>query len=180
MATVRAGNVIGGGDWAEDRIVTDIVRHLAAGEPVPVRNPAAVRPWQHVLEPLTGYLSLAAAMLAKPAAALCTGWNFGPAAEDDITVQQLTEIFIDAWGAGRWEDRHDPRAPIETHVLRLAIDQSLTALPWRPREAIQRTAVWFRAFEADPAAARSLCLADIEAYDQAAGTDRMAMPGANA
>jgi CDP-glucose 4,6-dehydratase len=184
LATVRAGNVIGGGDWAADRIITDIVRHLAAGEPVPVRNPAAVRPWQHVLEPLTGYLSLAAAMLAKPAPAWCTGWNFGPAADDDIKVQQLTEIFIDAWGAGRWEDRHDPRAPIETHVLRLAIDQSLAALPWRPlfssREAIERTAAWFRAFASDPAAARSLCLADIEAYEQAAGTDRAAMPGANA
>ena len=184
LATVRAGNVIGGGDWAEDRIVTDIVRHLAAGEPVPVRNPAAVRPWQHVLEPLAGYLSLAAAMLAKPATDWCTGWNFGPAAEDDITVQQLTEIFIDAWGAGCWEDRHDPRAPIETHVLRLAIDKSLAALPWRPRfssrEAIRRTAAWFRAFEADPAVARSLCLADIAAYEQAAETDRMAMPGANA
>jgi CDP-glucose 4,6-dehydratase len=184
LATVRAGNVIGGGDWAADRIVTDIVRHLAAGEPVPVRNPAAVRPWQHVLEPLAGYLSLAAAMLAEPAAAWCTGWNFGPAAEDDITVQQLTEIFIDAWGAGRWEDMHDPRAPIETHVLRLAIDQSLAALPWRPRfssrEAIQRTAAWFRAFEADFAAARSLCLADIEAYEQAEGTSRMVGSGANA
>jgi CDP-glucose 4,6-dehydratase len=183
LATVRAGNVIGGGDWAEDRIVTDIVRHLAAGEPVPVRNPMAVRPWQHVLDPLAGYLSLAAAMLAKPEPAWCTGWNFGPAAEDDLTVQQLTEIFIDAWGVGRWQDRHDPRAPIETHVLRLAIDQSLAALPWRPRfssrEAIQRTAAWFWAFETDPAAARSLCLADIEAYEQAARTGRMTMPGAN-
>lgn len=184
LATVRAGNVIGGGDWAADRIVTDIVRHLAAGEPVPVRNPAAVRPWQHVLEPLTGYLSLAAAMLAEPAAEWCVGWNFGPAAEDDITVQQLTEIFIDAWGAGRWEDMHDPRAPIETHVLRLAIDKSLAALPWRPRfsshEAIQRTAAWFRAFDADPAAARGLCLADIEAYEQVQGRGRLAKPGANA
>jgi CDP-glucose 4,6-dehydratase len=181
LATVRAGNVIGGGDWAEDRIVTDIVRHLAAGEPVPVRNPAAVRPWQHVLEPLTGYLSLAAAMLAEPAAEWCTGWNFGPAAGDDITVEQLTEIFIEAWGTGCWKDTHDPRAPIETHVLRLAIDKSLTALPWKPRfpsrTAIQRTAAWFRAFEADPSSARSLCLADIEAYEQARAAAPLATPG---
>jgi CDP-glucose 4,6-dehydratase len=184
LATVRAGNVIGGGDWAEDRIVTDIVRHLAAGEPVPVRNPAAVRPWQHVLEPLTGYLSLAAAMLAEPAAAWCTGWNFGPAAEDDITVQQLTELFIQAWGDGRWEDMHDPRAPIETHVLRLAIDKSLADLPWRPRlssrEAILRTAAWFRAFAADPASARALCLADIDAYDEAQGKGCVASSGVKA
>jgi len=169
LATVRAGNVIGGGDWAEDRIVTDIVRHLVAGEPVPVRNPAAVRPWQHVLEPLSGYLSLAAEMLAEPAAAWCGGWNFGPMEEDDVTVQRLTELFIEAWGSGGWKDVHDARAPIETRVLRLAIDRSLAALPWRPRfssrESIRRTAAWFRAYETDPAAARSLCMADIEAHE---------------
>jgi CDP-glucose 4,6-dehydratase len=170
LATVRAGNVIGGGDWAADRIVTDIVRHLAARKPVPVRNPAAVRPWQHVLEPLSGYLTLAAAMLAEPDARWCTGWNFGPAAGDDVTVSELAEIFIGAWGAGRWEDVHDPRAPIETHVLRLAIDKAIADLPWQPRltahEAILRTAAWFRAFAADSARARSLCEADIAAFEQ--------------
>ncbi|MEY3206217.1 MAG: CDP-glucose 4,6-dehydratase [Planctomycetota bacterium] len=169
LATARAGNVIGGGDWAEDRIVTDIVRHLVAGEPVPVRNPAAVRPWQHVLEPLSGYLALAEAMLAEPGPHWCTGWNFGPAAGDDITVRDLTEIFIDAWGSGSWEDRHDPRAPIETHVLRLTIDKALAALPWRPqlsgRDAIHRTAAWFRNFATSPAAARALCDADIQGYE---------------
>jgi len=184
LATVRAGNVIGGGDWAADRIVTDIVRHLAAGEPVPVRNPAAVRPWQHVLEPLAGYLSLAAAMLAEPAANWCTGWNFGPAADDDVTVQQLTEIFIAAWGAGDWKDMHDPRAPIETHMLRLAIDKSLAELPWRPRlssrKAIERTAAWFRAFGDNPAAARPLCMADINAYEQAATAASLPPPGGTA
>jgi CDP-glucose 4,6-dehydratase len=170
LATVRAGNVIGGGDWAEDRIVTDIVRHLGAGRPVPVRNPAAIRPWQHVLEPLSGYLALAEAMLAEPAPQWCTGWNFGPAAGGDITVAELAEIFIAAWGSGSWEDRHDPGAPIETHVLRLSIEKALAALPWRPRldarDAIQRTAAWFRGFATDPAAARRLCETDIEAYER--------------
>ena len=169
LATVRAGNVIGGGDWAEDRIVTDIVRHLVAGKPVPVRNPAAVRPWQHVLEPLSGYLSLAAAMLAEPGPQWCSGWNFGPAAGDDVTVSELAEIFIEAWGTGSWQDMHDPRAPIETHVLRLSIDKALAELPWQPRlsahEAIHRTAAWFRNFATTPAAARALCDADIEAYE---------------
>jgi len=169
LATVRAGNVIGGGDWAVDRIVTDIVRYLAAGKPVPVRNPAAVRPWQHVLEPLSGYLTLAAAMLAEPGPRWCTGWNFGPATGDDIPVKQLAEIFIGAWGSGSWIDAHDPRAPIETHVLRLAIAKSTAELPWQPRltarEAIRRTAEWFRAFHADPHSARSLCEADIAAYE---------------
>ena len=168
LATVRAGNVIGGGDWAEDRIVTDIVRHLVAGRPVPVRNPAAIRPWQHVLEPLLGYLALAEAMLTEPSPRWCAGWNFGPAAGGDITVRELAEIFIDAWGSGSWEDVHDPRAPIETHALRLAIDKAVADLPWRPQldahEAIRRTAAWFRAFTTAPASARSLCEADIEAY----------------
>jgi len=177
LATVRAGNVIGGGDWAEDRIVTDIVRHLVAGKPVPVRNPAAVRPWQHVLEPLSGYLTLAAAMLAEPGPRWCTGWNFGPAAGDDVTVSELAQIFIDAWGAGAWEDIHDPRAPIETHVLRLAIDKARAELPWQPRltahEAIHRTAAWFKAFAADPAQARGLCEADIAAFEQAARASRV-------
>jgi CDP-glucose 4,6-dehydratase len=171
LATVRAGNVIGGGDWAEDRIVTDIVRHLVTGKPVPVRNPAAVRPWQHVLEPLSGYLSLGVAMLERPAAGWCSGWNFGPADGDDITVGQLADIFIDAWGAGCWQDVHDPRAPIETHVLRLSAAKAVEQLPWRPRftarEAIRRTADWFRAFVDDPAAARRLCMTDIDAYETA-------------
>jgi len=177
LATVRAGNVIGGGDWAEDRIVTDIVRHLVAGKPVPVRNPAAVRPWQHVLEPLSGYLTLAAAMLAAPGPRWCTGWNFGPAAGDDVTVSELAQIFIDAWGAGSWEDMHDPRAPIETHVLRLAIDKARAELPWQPRltahEAIHRTAAWFKAFAADPAQARVLCEADIAAFEESARASRV-------
>lgn len=169
LATVRAGNVIGGGDWAVDRIITDIVRHLAAGEPVPVRNPTAVRPWQHVLEPLAGYLALAGSMLAEPSARWSTGWNFGPAIGDDIPVRSLAEIFIDAWGSGSWIDAHDPRSPIETHVLRLAIAKATASLPWQPRftahEAIRRTAEWFRSFEASPQSARSLCNADIAAYE---------------
>jgi CDP-glucose 4,6-dehydratase len=168
LATVRAGNVIGGGDWAEDRIVTDIVRHLVAGEPVPVRNAGAIRPWQHVLEPLSGYLALAEAMIADPGPQWCTGWNFGPAAGVDITVADLVDIFINCWGSGTWEDRHDPRAPIETRVLRLSIHKALAGLSWRPRlagqVAIHQTAAWFRKFAVDHAAARDLCEADIEGY----------------
>jgi len=172
LATVRAGNVIGGGDWAVDRIITDIVRHLAAGEPVPVRNPTAIRPWQHVLEPLAGYLALAGSMLAEPSARWSTGWNFGPAIGDAIPVRSLAEIFIDAWGSGSWIDAHDPLSPIETHVLRLAIAKATSHLPWQPRftahEAIRRTAEWFRSFEASPQSARSLCEADIAAYESLA------------
>ena len=121
-------------------------------------------------EPLSGYLALAAAMLAEPGPQWCTGWNFGPAAGDDVTVCELAEIFIEAWGAGSWQDMHDPRAPIETHVLRLAIDKALADLPWQPRltahEAIRRTAAWFKAFATAPAEARSLCEADIAAFER--------------
>lgn len=170
LATVRAGNVIGGGDWAEDRIVTDIVRHLRAGRPVPVRNPTAIRPWQHVLEPLAGYLALAQSMLVNPSTRWCAGWNFGPAFGEDITVRDLTETFIDAWGSGSWVATPDQQAPIETHVLRLSIDKTVAELPWKPRfdalEAIRRTSAWFRAFSADPTSARSLCEADIVAHQE--------------
>jgi len=184
LATVRAGNVIGGGDWAEDRIITDIVRHLAAGDPVPLRNPLAIRPWQHVLEPLAGYLALAARMLGEPAAQWCTGWNFGPTDDADITVQQLTELFIAAWGAGSWKDLHDPRAPIETPLLRLAVNKATTGLAWRPqltaREAIAHTAAWYRGFATDPAAARALCAADIASHEAAAAAHLSHSTGANA
>lgn len=169
LATVRAGNVIGGGDWAKDRIVTDIVRHLAADEPVLLRNPGAVRPWQHVLEPLAGYLSLADSMLLAPDPEWCGGWNFGPAGHEDVTVHDFARIFIDGWGRGRSEAVYDPTAPVETHVLRLAIGKAVIRLPWRPHftaaEAIRRTAAWFRGFAADPASARRLCEADVAFYE---------------
>lgn len=168
VASVRAGNVIGGGDWAEDRIVTDLVGHLAAGRPVPVRNPAAIRPWQHVIDPLTGYLALAETLLVDPTGRFCRGWNFGPLPGGDVTVGRLVEAFIDAWGEGSWIDVHDPRAPAETAVLRLSIDRTLAELPWRPRftpaEAIRRTADWYRAYRADPSVARRACEADLDAH----------------
>jgi CDP-glucose 4,6-dehydratase len=168
VATVRAGNVIGGGDWAEDRIIHDIVRHLTAARPVPVRNPTAIRPWQHVLEPLQGYLTLADSMLAEPGAQWSTGWNFGPTPGNDLSVRDLTELFIDSWGSGTWVHTHDRRAPRETPVLRLSIDKALGKLAWRPRlsahEAIRRTATWFRQFFDKPGSARLLCVADMVDY----------------
>ena len=168
LATARAGNVIGGGDWAEDRIVTDLVAHLAEGRPVPVRNPAAIRPWQHVLDPLAGYLTLAEALIADRTGTFCRGWNFGPLPGGDVTVGGLVDAFIAAWGRGSWIDAHDPRAPVETAVLRLSIERALAELPWRPRftpaEAIRRTADWYRAFGTDGIDARQACEADIEAH----------------
>ncbi len=170
VATVRAGNVIGGGDWAEDRIVTDIVASLRSGRAVRLRNPEFIRPWQHVLEPVYGYMTLACAMLQRPAAEWCTAWNFGPAGGDDLRVRELTEVFLAAWGEGAWESIYDPHTPLETSALRLDVSRAIRSLPWMPRfssvEAIQRTATWYRRFTDTPESARDLCHADIEAYER--------------
>ncbi len=123
LATARAGNVIGGGDWAKDRILTDAVRHLESGRPVPVRNPDAVRPWQHVLEPLSGYLTLAARMLESDAPSWCDAWNFGPLPGEELPVRRLVELFLQYWGEGTWTDVSDPNQPHEAGVLRLNIDK---------------------------------------------------------
>ncbi len=170
LSSVRAGNVIGGGDWAKDRIVTDVVRHLQAGQPVPVRNPRAIRPWQHVLEPLSGYLTLAARMLQADDPALCGAWNFGPLPGEEIPVGQLVELFVQAWGSGTWQDVSDPQEPHEAGVLRLCIDKAVHQLAWRPRwcvaEAVRRTAAWFRRFYSSPAPdALAACREDIVAYE---------------
>ncbi|MDE2293770.1 MAG: CDP-glucose 4,6-dehydratase, partial [Elusimicrobia bacterium] len=106
LSTARAGNVIGGGDWAEDRILPDCVRALAAGKPVPLRHPESVRPWQHVLEPLSGYLLLAARQLQDPSA-YSEAWNFGPAGAQDLPVSGLADLAVQAWGSGSWTHAPD-------------------------------------------------------------------------
>ena len=174
VATARAGNVIGGGDWAKDRIVTDLVRHLVAGRAVPVRSPRAVRPWQHVLQPLSGYLTLAARMLRSDDAAWCDAWNFGPLPGQELPVGQLVERFLAAWQGGSWEDLSDRRSPQEAYTLRLNIDKTLAQLGWRPAwdldEAIRRTVAWYRRFyESGGQGMMEACQQDIEAYEQAAG-----------
>jgi len=182
VATVRAGNVIGGGDWTADRIVPDTVRALSTHQPVLVRNPAAIRPWQHVLEPLSGYLLLASRMLSSDDAELCAGWNFGPRAGDEATVGQLVEKFCQAWGSGCWQSIGNREQPPEDHVLRLSVDKAKAGLGWEPRwrfnEAIERTARWYRAFYASSArCARDLCLQDISDYeDSSASSDLSFVP----
>jgi CDP-glucose 4,6-dehydratase len=168
IASVRAGNVIGGGDWAADRIVADLARALACGNPVPIRCPGAIRPWQHVLEPLSGYLTLAMRMLTNPDSTWCDGWNFGPEAGDALSVRELAEKFIAAWGTGTWIDKSDTRQPHEARVLRLCIDKALAELGWRPRwtvkQAIERTAGWYRRYYDDPNSARAACEDDLDEY----------------
>lgn len=172
LATVRAGNVIGGGDWSADRIIADAARSIAAKVLVPVRNPRAIRPWQHVLEPLGGYLLLASRMLTSPEPRWCEAWNFGPPPGADVPVSTLVQRFLAAWGSGQWQDTSDARQPAEVAALRLAITKAEARLGWRPRwsldEAIRRTAAWYRRYYEEPGAdMRSACLDDIAAYEAA-------------
>jgi CDP-glucose 4,6-dehydratase len=155
IASARAGNVIGGGDWAEDRIVPDCIRHLQRGEPIPVRNPHATRPWQHVLEPLGGYLELASRLLEGPiqgegsaSDAAYAAFNFGPGPESERSVQDLVEEVLKSW-SGTWENQSDPSAPHEAHRLSLDISKAARILGWHPRwdvtRTVRETVDWYRA-----------------------------------
>jgi len=169
VATVRAGNAIGGGDWAEDRIIPDAVRALSTGRVIPVRNPNAIRPWQHVLEPLSGYLLLGAKMLQDKNLELCSAWNFGPRCGDECTVSDLMSRFCNEWGCGRWEQVSPVNSPHEASVLRLSIDKAIHKLHWIPRwnldEAIRKTAAWYKKYYCEHAESmQDACFADIEDY----------------
>ncbi len=149
LATARAGNVIGGGDWAADRLVPDIFRALERGEPVRIRNPGAIRPWQHVLEPLSGYLLLAQ-QLIQHGQANAEGWNFGPNDHDARSVGQIVELLCEAWGEGaRWEPAGEP-GPHEATLLKLDISKARARLGWNPRwplpRALQEIIGWHRAW----------------------------------
>ena len=172
IASARAGNVIGGGDWAADRLVPDILRAVAAGEPVAIRNPLAIRPWQHVLEPLSGYLVLCQALsVGQPDAA--GAWNFGPRDDDARPVQWIVERMCDRWGAGAaWE--HDASVqPHEARHLRLDIAKARAGLGWQPRwtlaEALDRIVAWHRAWLAGDDM-HAYCLSEIERF---AGADSL-------
>ncbi len=155
VATARAGNVVGGGDWALDRIVPDSIRALRRGQPIPVRNPLATRPWQHVLEPLSGYLWLAALLAKSDVAAgsedsLESAFNFGPESEGNKNVGALVERILHYW-PGQWIDRSDGGSPHEARFLQLAIDKATRLLGWRPTWSFDRTVAetvnWYRTVE---------------------------------
>ena len=165
IATARAGNVIGGGDWAADRIVPDAIRALAAGQPIAVRNLAATRPWQHVLEPLGGYLRLAEVLATDPNPP-AEAFNFGPQLESNRPVRELVASILEHW-PGRWLDQSDPAAPHEASLLHLQIDKAYHRLGWNPRwdyaTTIERTVGWYRTFY-ESARPLECCLADLHAY----------------
>ena len=162
IATARAGNVIGGGDWADDRIVPDAIRALATSKPISVRNPAATRPWQHVLEPLAGYLRLAEALISEPDPP-CEAFNFGPPLASNRPVSELIQTILEHW-QGSWIDTSDPSAPHEANLLHLQIDKAHHRLGWQPRwdytTTIERTVNWYRA-QHNGASALTCCLTDL-------------------
>lgn len=175
LASARAGNVIGPGDWSKDRILADAVRSLMADTFIPVRNPQATRPWQHVLEPLSGYLWLGAKLLGKNARHYAEAWNFGPRAEAARPVGDLVDRVVSAWGSGSWRFTGRPGQLHEAHYLSLNIDKTVSRLPWGPvwdfDTTVRHTVEGYRALlEAGKRAdsVRAVLDAEIAAYGDAA------------
>jgi CDP-glucose 4,6-dehydratase len=170
VATARAGNVIGGGDWAVDRLIPDIARSLMAGEAAKIRNPKSVRPWQHVLEPVAGYILLAEQLERdKDNNEWSSAWNFGPDPYDLWPVERVANAFCASWGEGSsWQNISELNAPFETSFLHLNTDKTCLKLGWRPRwttaMAIEKTAKWYRQSVAPGFEANSSCLRDINKY----------------
>lgn len=148
LASARAGNVIGGGDWSQDRIVTDFVTSILADRPLTLRNPQATRPWQHVLEPLSGYLHLAARLWQSDGQQFADGWNFGPADSSVIPVLELAELLCQKWGRGKVAIQVNPSQPHEAGLLKLDSTKARTELGWNPvwnvEQAVQATVDWYR------------------------------------
>ena len=177
ITTARAGNVIGGGDWAEDRIVPDAMRALNEGQSIAVRNPVAVRPWQHVLEPLSGYLTLAAA-LAEPTIekqqlfSLCSAYNFGPGPDSNRTVADLVQEILKN-RSGSWLDKSEPNAVHEATLLNLSIDKAGCILGWKPvwnfETTVQKTVFWYDAVHKKNATPAELTSRQIVEYQGSRG-----------
>jgi CDP-glucose 4,6-dehydratase len=167
VATARAGNVIGGGDWADDRLIPDCIRALASGKPALIRNPHSTRPWQHVLEPLTGYLSLAE-RLSTDGVAMAEAWNFGPAIDDVEPVRLVADRIAVLWGDGASCAYMNTDAYHEAGLLAVDAAKARARLHWRPRlrlsAALDWTVTWYKRHQ-EGVAADALVLADIERYE---------------
>ena len=166
IASARAGNVIGGGDWAENRILPDLVRALRANQPLDVRNPHASRPWQHVLEPLGGYMLLAEYLMNSTDSVYQSSFNFGPEAQDVRPVRNLVETALNHW-PGKWHDTSNPTQRHEAQSLSLSIEKARAVLGYRPRigfeQSVEMTLNWYRQVSegSDP---KKLTMSQIEAF----------------
>lgn len=152
IAVARAGNVIGGGDWSKDRLIPDIVRSLIENKPVVIRNPNAVRPWQHVLEPIVGYLSLGMHLEKQPIE-FAQAYNFGPESEDALSVEEMVKAAIESWGFGEYQIEHEANQPHEAGLLKLDISKVKSELNWMPKmnakETVKFTLDWYKNFKVD-------------------------------
>lgn len=172
ISSVRAGNVIGGGDWQKDRIIPDCIRALLKNEHIELRNPSAVRPWQHVLEPLYGYMLLGAKMYNH--GTLYSGsWNFGPDYESIVTVETVVNKLVNKWGSGTWKDISKEQKPHEANILRLDCTKAKVYLKWQPKlnidEAIDYTAEWYKNYKTQNP--YDLCVKQIKLYENLLGMD---------
>jgi CDP-glucose 4,6-dehydratase len=170
VASARAGNVIGGGDWSEDRLVPDIVRGICSGGAIVIRRPDAIRPWQHVIEPIGGYLLLGQRLFDE-GSAYASAWNFGPLERDAIPVAEVGQRIISTWGKGTLRIQPDPAAPHEAQFLRLNCDKACQQLGWRPTlsldQAFAWTIEWYRQFYKDSGSAKRQTTRQIEDYMRA-------------
>jgi CDP-glucose 4,6-dehydratase len=183
VATTRAGNVVGGGDWAPDRIVPDCVRAWSQGQPTLIRNPRATRPWQHVLEPLSGYLWLGAGLWQGEAALGGESFNFGPVANTNQSVIELVTSLAGHWPGARWEvEPQDPGAHRESNLLKLCCDKALNLLGWHSvlslPETVRLTAAWYRTYyEQGDVQVRALASHQIQEYVSRAAAQGLAWAG---
>lgn len=165
LASVRAGNVIGGGDWAVDRIIPDCIRALEKGKEIDIRSPKAVRPWEHVLEPLSGYMILAQKMWDNPMR-YCEGWNFGPEAEGVSSVWEVAKEVINNYGYGELKDTADPKAVHEAKLLMLNINKAKAHLGWKPRmnmrQCMELVVDWYKRYKEEDV--YKLCIEEINKF----------------
>jgi CDP-glucose 4,6-dehydratase len=169
LASARAGNVIGGGDWSDDRLIPDAIKAFEANEPLMIRNPMATRPWQHVLEPLSGYLVLAQA-LYEQGTAFASAWNFGPRDEDNRSVREVIDLLISSWSSSaRWE-KEGLEQPHEANLLKLDCSKARSQLDWTPKWsleiAVQKIVEWQKAYQ-QKQNMREVSLAQINQYNDA-------------
>ncbi|MCA9151617.1 MAG: CDP-glucose 4,6-dehydratase [Planctomycetales bacterium] len=174
LASARAGNVIGGGDWKDHALLPDAFRALSKGQAIPVRSPDSFRPWQHVLQCLSGYLTLGCRLLGDNPIEYCSGWNIGPLPGSELPVREVLDLFVAEWGSGEWQFVGEKDQPREAMILRLCIDKAVWQLNWKPawdvHAAIRQSARWYRRYLESPQTIREFSLQQIDEYSAAMNT----------